>query len=52
MYYRIDNSIFKKQGITVGSKCFDYQFLATLYEREQGIPSDGDKRGGGGGLLM
>ena len=33
---------------TVASKYFDYQFFATLYERWQGIPSGGDKRGGGG----
>ena len=30
---------------TVASKCFAYQFLATLYERGQGIPIVGDKRG-------
>ena len=30
----------------MASKCLEYQFLATLYERGQGIPSDGDKRGG------
>ena len=27
----------------MASKCFDHQFLATLYERGQGIPSGGDK---------
>ena len=31
---------------TVASKYFDYQFLATLYERGQGNPSGGDKGGG------
>ena len=32
--------------LTVASQCFEHQFLATLYERGQGIPSSGDKRGG------
>ena len=27
-------------------KVIDYKFLATLDERGQGIPNDGDKRGG------
>ena len=31
---------------TLASKYFDYQFLATSYERGQRIPSGGDKRGG------
>ena len=31
---------------TVASKCFEYQFLATLDERGQGNHNDGDKRGG------
>ena len=31
---------------TLASKCFDYQFLVTLNEKGQGIPSGGDKRGG------
>ena len=31
---------------TVDPKSFDYQFLARLDERGQGIPNDGDKRGG------
>ena len=30
---------------TVDPKSFDNQFLATLDERVQGIPNDGDKRG-------
>ena len=32
--------------VTVDPKSVDYQFLATLDERGQGIPNDGDKRGG------
>ena len=32
--------------VTLASKCFDYQLLVALYERGQGIPSGGDKRGG------
>ena len=31
---------------TVDPKSFDYEILATLDERGQGIPNDGDKRGG------
>ena len=31
---------------TVDPKSFEYEFFATLDEREQGIPNDGDKRGG------
>ena len=34
-----------KHPPTLASKCFDYQFLVTLYERGQGIPSGGDKKG-------
>ena len=33
---------------TLDPNSFDYKFLATLDERGQGIPNDGDKRGGGG----
>ena len=33
-------------GGTQASSFFDFQFLATLYEIGQGIPSGGDKRGG------
>ena len=40
--------------VTLASKCFECQFLATWYERGQGIPIGGDKRGGGEGkgILM
>ena len=31
---------------TLDTKSFDYQFLATLDEMGQGIPNDGDKKGG------
>ena len=33
-------------GGTQASSFFDFQFLATLYESGQGIPSVGDKKGG------
>ena len=36
----------KKIGWILASKYFDYQILATLYERGQIIPNGGDKRGG------
>ena len=35
-----------KTYCTVDPKYFEYQFLATLDKRGQGIPNDGDKRGG------
>ena len=35
-----------EQCDTLDPKSFDYQFLAKLDERGQGIPNDGDKRGG------
>ena len=35
-----------KVQITLGPKSFDYQFLATLDEREKGIPNEGIKEGG------
>ena len=39
------NSWALAQG-TLDPKSFRYQFLATLDERGQGNPKDGDKRGG------
>ena len=32
--------------VTLDPKSFDYQFMATLDERGQGIPNDGEKREG------
>ena len=34
---------------TLDPKSFDYSFLVTLDEKGQGIPNDGEKRGGRNG---
>ena len=39
---------FRGPLLTLDPQSFDYSFLATLDERGQGIPNDGDKRGGKG----
>ena len=40
VYGRLDMII-----VTVDPKSFDHYLLATLDERGQGVPNDGDKRG-------
>ena len=42
VYGRLDMII-----VTVDPKSFDHYLLATLDERGQGVPNNGDKRGGG-----
>ena len=42
--FYVNISLYKH--FTLDPKSFVYQFLATLDERGQGIPDDGDKRGG------
>ena len=42
-----DAESLKRPQIYTGSKIFDYQFLATLDKRGQGIPNEGNKKGGG-----
>ena len=41
-----DLTLFTAMPPTLVPKSFDYYFLATLDERGQGIPNDGDERGG------
>ena len=43
---KIDSYTFTTLQFTLASKWLDYQFLATLYEKGQGIPRDGDEREG------